>query len=76
MKRIYDFRCPDGHVVEKFISDSICQITCEVCQQVATRVCSYGGPMLDHISGDFPAQTLKWARWRQAKIAAERKAAH
>jgi len=75
MKRIYDFLCPDGHVVEKYIEIDTTIIPCEICNQEAIRVVSFAGPCLDPISGDFPSATLRWARGRQAKIKAERKVA-
>ena len=73
-RRIYDFRCPGGHVVEKFIDDSVTQVDCEICQQSSTRLVSFAGPVLDVISGHFPSATMRWAKDRQEKIKAERRA--
>tara|TARA_R100001530_G_scaffold122582_1_gene90248 strand:- start:657 stop:890 length:234 start_codon:yes stop_codon:yes gene_type:complete len=75
MRKIYDFRCPEGHVFEKYIDDDIKNVPCEICKQESTRVVSCRGILLDPISGDFPSTTMKWARDRQVKIKAERKVA-
>ncbi len=72
-RRIYDFKCPDGHITEKFVETSVKQIVCPVCRQQSTRLVSFARPVLDVISGDFPGATLKWARGRQEKIKAERR---
>ena len=45
-----------------------------LCDEVATRIVSYGGPVLDPISGHFPSATRRWALNRQEKIKAERRA--
>jgi len=76
MKRIYDFKCPDGHYVEKFVDESVYQDTCDICNQESTRVVSCRGILLDPISGDYPTATMKWAKMRQEKIKAERKLAN
>jgi hypothetical protein len=75
MKRIYDFRCPEGHVIEKYIDSDIQNVSCEICKQESARVVSCRGLLLDPISGDFPSATMRWARDRQVKIKAERKVA-
>lgn len=75
MKRIYDFRCPEGHVFEKYIDTDIQNVPCEICKQESTRVISCRGILLDPTSGDFPSTTMRWARDRQVKIKAERKVA-
>lgn len=75
MRRIYDFRCSEGHLFEKFIDSDIKSIDCDICGQPSTRVVSCAAPMLDPISGDYPSATMKWAKMRQEKIKAERKAA-
>jgi|TARA_R110000824_G_scaffold159471_1_gene333859 hypothetical protein len=76
MKRIYEFRCPEGHRSEKFIDETIYQISCKICKQESTRVVSCRGISLDPISGDYPSTTMKWAKMRQEKIKAERKLAN
>jgi len=76
MRMIFEFRCPDGHRIEKFVESSVREITCSVCEQVSTRVVSCRGISLDPISGDYPSATMKWAKMRQEKIKAERKVAN
>ena len=72
-RRIYDFRCSNGHVSEKLVRSSVKQIDCPICRQSAIRLVSAPRAALDVISGDFPGATLKWARQRQQKIKAERR---
>jgi hypothetical protein len=72
-RRIYDFKCAEGHVTEKFVDTSCQKIDCPVCGQPSIRLVSFARPMLDVISGDFPGATLRWARGRQEKIKAERR---
>ena len=73
MKKLYDFRCSCGHLFEKFTESSQRTVPCNLCDEVATRIVSYGGPVLDPISGDFPSATRRWALNRQEKIKAERR---
>ena len=47
-------------------------VPCNLCDEVATRIVSYGGPVLDPISGHFECR--RWALNRQEKIKAERRA--
>ena len=73
MRRIFDFKCPDGHVFEKFVDVEEKKLPCEFCNKVSTRIVSFAGPVLDPISGDFPSATRRWSLNRQQKIKAERK---
>jgi hypothetical protein len=41
---------------------------------MAQRIISPVRCSLDHISGEFPGATMKWAKQRQQKIKLERKA--
>jgi len=75
MRRIYDYECSNGHVVERFAELSDRDLPCKLCGEVSTRLVSYAGPVLDPISGDFPSATRRWALNRQQKIKAERKTA-
>lgn len=70
---MFEFRCPDGHLNEKFIESSVRQIDCDICSQQATRIVSSVRPLLEVVSGHFPGATMKWARDRQKKIKAERR---
>jgi len=73
MKRLFDFRCPQGHTFEAFVETDVRDLPCEVCEAKAMRCVSYGGPVLDPISGDYPSATRRWALNRQMKIKEERR---
>jgi hypothetical protein len=72
MLKIRDFKCPNGHIKEYFVSDDIELIRCE-CGEDAKKVISPIRSVLDPISGDFAGATMKWARDRERKIKQEQK---
>ena len=76
MKKIYDFRCLNGHLFESYAESETKSMPCEICNQASTTVVSCAGFMLDPISGDYPTATRKWAKMRQEKIKAERRVAN
>jgi putative FmdB family regulatory protein len=52
----YEYRCPDGHEVERFvrkISDAQSEVECPVCGKVAPRRMSLGGGLLFKGSGFY-----------------------
>jgi putative FmdB family regulatory protein len=52
----YEYRCPDGHEVERFvrkISDAQTEVECPVCGKVAPRRMSLGGGLLFKGSGFY-----------------------
>jgi len=61
-RRIYDFRCPDGHVSEHYIDSEITETKCSTCDKQAMRIISPVVSILDATSGHFPGATMKWAR--------------
>jgi hypothetical protein len=73
MLKIRDFKCPDGHIKEYFVSDDIELTRCE-CGKDAKKVISPIRSVLEPHSGDFAGATMKWARDRERKIKQERKA--
>ncbi len=73
-RRIFEFQCPDGHVSESFIDDSEVTTECKVCGKQAKRIVSAVSCSLDPLSGDYPGETMKWAKNRQEVIRKERKA--
>ena len=70
---LYDFKCQKGHIVERLVDNSIHEVNCPECANQAFRIISSINFSLDPISGDFPKATKNWAKWRQVKIAEERK---
>lgn len=65
MIKVYDFRCPDGHLFEKFVEAETAICRCD-CGLQATRVPSATKCVLDGSSGDFPGRHMKWVREHEA----------
>lgn len=70
--RVYDFKCPLGHVTEHFVEAEIEQVQCE-CECMADRMISAPRFDLDGCSGDFPTAADAWERKREQKMKQERK---
>ena len=68
-----DFKCPNGHVTEHFLSNDIDVTRCD-CGEEARKVISPVKSVLDPISVGFAGATMKWAKDRERKIQQERKA--
>ena len=63
MIRVYDYKCPAGHVHELFIqSDDIGTQPCPTCWQPAIRQLSAPPFVLEGHSGHFPGRAMKWER--------------
>jgi len=62
MIRVYDFRCPENHITERFVSTDVEETECPTCEAKAKRIISGGNFTLDATSGDFPSATDKWAK--------------
>jgi hypothetical protein len=61
MRKIFDVRCPEGHVTEVFgYSDDT--FRCGECGQEAKRIISPIRCKLEGVSGDFPSASDKWAK--------------
>jgi len=61
MYKVYDFRCTDGHVFEKFVTSPVTTLRCG-CGEKATKILSAPAFILDGSSGDFPGRHIKWLR--------------
>jgi hypothetical protein len=61
MYKVYDFRCPNGHVVEKFVPNGTRISRCD-CGAKGTRMVSAPAFILDGSSGDFPGRHMRWVR--------------
>ena len=72
-RRMYDFKCEQNHQVESFVDETVKEITCDVCDGVASRIISPTTISLDPVSGLYPSATAKWARQRAEKLAVEKK---
>lgn len=72
-RRLYEFVCPENHLTEQFIDETIREADCLTCSKPATRIVSAVACSLDPISGHYPSATMQWAKDRQVKIQQERK---
>ncbi len=61
MIKVYDFRCENGHVYEKFVDSSDTTSRCK-CGASATKMLSAPPFILDGHSGDFPGRHMKWVK--------------
>ena len=61
MYKIYDFKCPNGHVVEKLVPNGTRISRCD-CGAEGTRMVSAPAFILDGSSGDFPGRHMRWVK--------------
>jgi hypothetical protein len=61
MIKVFDFRCTNGHLFEKFVASNVTVSRCD-CGANATRVVSATKCVLEGASGDFPGRHMKWVR--------------
>ena len=73
MRRMYDFKCEQNHLMESFVDETVKEISCDVCDGKATRIISPTTIYLDPASGLYPSATAKWSKMRAEKLALERK---
>lgn len=62
MRRIFEFRCSEGHVNESFVHDEVRVVDCPDCGKVASRIISSPRVKLEGITGAFPTAHDAWAR--------------
>jgi hypothetical protein len=60
MRRIYEFRCSDGHTTEKYIDYETVEIQCQVCEKTASRIIS---PVRVSLDGTDPVYVSAYDRW-------------
>lgn len=72
-RRLFEFRCNDGHLQESLVSDEVTKLTCEVCGKDSNRIISAPRINLEPFSGIYPSATSKWERNRAEKMKIERK---
>ena len=73
MRRMYDFKCEQNHQREALVDETIKELPCEECGEMATRMISAPTIYLDPVSGLYPSATAKWSKMRAEKLALERK---
>ena len=62
MRRIFEFKCVKGHVIEKFVGDEVRTVECPHCHNDASRIISSPRISLEGITGAFPSAYDAWAR--------------
>jgi len=60
MLKLFDFKCPDGHITEELVESQM-TIPCD-CGLEARRILSPIRCKLEGRTGDFPGAALKWAK--------------
>ena len=60
MRRIYEFRCNDGHTTEKYIDYETVEIQCQMCEKPANRIIS---PVRVSLDGTDPVYVASYDRW-------------
>lgn len=71
--RVYDYRCPNGHVSEHFEDAGTDAVECPECDQLALRQIAAPRAKLDPFTGDFPSAADKWVRDRESHMRKERR---
>lgn len=61
-RRVFEFKCEDGHISQQFTYDDVEEINCKECGKQAWRIISPVRSKLDPVKGDFPGATMKWAK--------------
>ena len=59
--RIFDFKCSNNHITERYIDSEEKTIKCPECDKEARRVISGVRFKLDPF-GDYPGEAMKWAK--------------
>jgi hypothetical protein len=69
---IKDFRCPSGHVTERFVENHVVTTPCQECNQLAATIIS--GTSFQLPGNDphgFPTAHAKWTKKREQKMKQE-----
>ena len=72
-RRLFDFKCEEGHLQERLVSYEITELACDVCGKPAKKQLSAPTVQLEPYSGLHPSATSKWEKKRAEKLAQERK---
>ena len=62
MKRMYEFKCVDGHIFEAYCSFEDKHMDCKECGKPASRIISAPQVALEGLTGSFPGAAMKWER--------------
>jgi hypothetical protein len=69
MRRMYEFKCEDGHISEALVDDTVRELSCRACGKPSTRIVSSVRCNLEGITGAFPGAYHSWERKRSEKMA-------
>ena len=72
-KRLFDFRCANGHIHEELVPSDWRSVPCDQCNQPANRLIAAPHVQLEGITGAFPSAAAAWEKRRESHMAAERK---
>lgn len=78
MRRLFDFKCNEGHITESLQPVDKTEIMCSKCNAVAKRIISPVRSKLEGISGAFPTAYDKWGQVHEqaTKLARKRRLEH
>jgi len=62
MKRMFEFRCGEGHLTEQYIDEEVKHIDCPSCECISLRIISSPRISLEGVTGDFPTAADAWAK--------------
>jgi len=69
--RMFDFACPNGHVIELLVPADTREATCLECGQVSRRLIGAPRAVLEPFSGSFPGAADAWERRRESHMKKE-----
>lgn len=72
-RRMYDFRCNDGHVTEHYCSYEVQEMSCPICSKSAVRIVSPVRISLDGTDPIYVSAYDKWAKRHEDKQKQEAK---
>ena len=72
-RRLFEFKCEQDHITERFIDETIKTTECSVCGGKASHIISPTGIYLEPFSGQYPSAYDRWTRVRAEKLAQEKK---
>jgi len=67
-RRMYEFKCEQNHITERFIDEMEKTVNCDRCDGTATRIISPTGIYLEPFSGVYPSAYDRWTKVRAEKL--------
>lgn len=72
-RRLFEFKCKDSHVTERFVDETVKTVQCSECGADAEKILSAPSIYLEPFSGLHPTSYDRWNRVRAEKLAQEKK---